>query len=122
MSDTDSFLKNWNTQTRKGLLEMLILRSLQASDSYGYELSSEIGRCLEITITDGAMYSALRRLHKIGAVKPYLRDSGMGPARKYYKLTETGRRLYADLDSNWRQTVRNVGALPETGNGEGELP
>lgn len=103
------FLENWLTQSRKGLLELLIIRLLAGGDSYGYELSETARESLGLKISDGTLYAILTRLTKAGAIKPYLRESASGPARKYYRLTADGRTLLLEMEEAWQRTVLSMG-------------
>ncbi|MBI1392307.1 MAG: PadR family transcriptional regulator [Alphaproteobacteria bacterium] len=102
------FLENWLTQSRKGLFELLIIRLLAGGDSYGYELSETARTALGLNISDGTLYAILTRLTKAGAIKPYLRESASGPARKYYRLTAEGRTLLLEMEDAWRRTVLSM--------------
>ncbi len=103
------FLENWLTQSRKGLLELLIIRLLTSGDSYGYELSETARKSLGLKISDGTLYAILTRLAKIGAIESYLRESASGPARKYYRLTSEGRLLHRRMEEAWVRTIEFMG-------------
>ena len=105
----EKFLENWSTQSRKGALELLILRLLAQGDSYGYELSETARSSLGLKISDGTLYAILTRLAKVNAIEPYLRETSSGPARKYYKLTRAGSILLLRMEEAWIRTVESVG-------------
>lgn len=83
----------------KGQLSFLILNCLLERDFYGLDFISEIynrsnGR---INLKKPSVYSNLTRMEKQGYVSSYLQSSDLGPNRKYYSITESGRRFYSDL-------------------------
>jgi DNA-binding PadR family transcriptional regulator len=66
-----------------------ILRILSREDAYGYDLWKKIGK----TMTRAAIYQHLNDLSKRGAVTSYRKDG-----RKYFKITERGRRALVAMD------------------------
>jgi len=72
---------------------------LTGGDRYGYELTDAISK--EMEIASGTLYLVLRRLKEENLVTTYLRESENGPARKYYHLTEEGRKNQRELKDEW---------------------
>ena len=102
-----------NIQFKKGVLEICVLSVLAHKDCYGYELVNEISK--RIDISEGTIYPLLRRLKDEGLVTTYLRESGEGPSRKYYRLTEPGRDKEQSQRDEWMQFAASVNALLEGG-------
>jgi PadR family transcriptional regulator PadR len=75
-------------------------------DYYGYELVHTISE--NIDIAEGTIYPLLRRLTKEGYFTTYLRESGEGPSRKYYQITEKGLTYKEQLLTEWNQFVSSV--------------
>jgi PadR family transcriptional regulator, regulatory protein PadR len=100
-----------NIQFKKGVLEICVLSVLAYKDCYGYELVNEISK--RIDISEGTIYPLLRRLKDEGLVTTYLQESGEGPPRKYYRLTETGRVKEQEQRDEWMQFAASVSALLE---------
>ncbi len=96
-----------NIQLKKGALELCVLSILDKKDCYGYELVSDISE--NITISEGTIYPLLRRLKKDGFVTTYLQESQEGPPRKYYKLTDEGKKAREELKKEWVMFVEVVG-------------
>jgi PadR family transcriptional regulator, regulatory protein PadR len=92
-------MSTMNIQLKKGVLELCVLAVLDTKDCYGYELVSEISKNIEIS--DGTIYPILRRLTQEGYFTTYLQESQEGPPRKYYSLTELGKRMKAQLTHEW---------------------
>lgn len=100
-----------NAQYKKGALEICVLSQLVGEDRYGYELTENISRTM--TIAGGTLYPILRKLKEDELVTTYLVDSGSGPARKYYRLTEKGRRRQVELKKEWEAFTHAVQSLIE---------
>jgi len=102
-----------NIQFKKGVLELCALTLLAKKDRYGYELVNEISR--NISISEGTIYPLLRRLKNDGYVTTYLEESKEGAARKYYKLTDTGKKMEKELREEWLTFVKKVNIFLEGG-------
>lgn len=83
-----------NSQYKKGVLELCVLSMLRHRDRYGYEVSEQLARVVDIA--DGTVYPILRKLKADGMVTTYLQEESGGPPRKYYRLTELGRETFED--------------------------
>ncbi len=95
-----------NIQFKKGVLELLVLSLLSKKDFYGYELVSTISG--QIHISEGTIYPLLKRLKEQGYFKTYLEESTGGPSRKYYTLTELGKREKESLEAEWDDFAARV--------------
>ena len=100
-----------NIQFKKGVLELCVLSMLVHKDCYGYELVYEISK--RIDISEGTIYPLLRRLKEEGLMSTYLQESGEGPPRKYYALTDQGRQKERELRDEWLNFTVSVGKLLE---------
>lgn len=98
-----------NSQLKRGALEMCVLCLLRAHDRYGYELTDAISK--ELDVAAGTLYLILKRLKADGQVDTYLVESSDGPARKYYRLTDTGRATAESSLAEWRSFVQKVDRL-----------
>lgn len=98
-----------NVQFKKGVLELCVLAVLEEKDCYGYELVHTISE--NIHISEGTIYPLMRRLSQEGYFTTYLKESSGGPPRKYYRLTDVGRKELDRQRSEWlefMQGVRNI--------------
>lgn len=95
-----------NIQFKKGVLELCVLALLERKNMYGYELINEISKKIEIS--EGTIYPLLRRLRKEGYVTTYLEESKEGAPRKYYKLTNSGKKIGNDLKKEWAGFIEKV--------------
>jgi PadR family transcriptional regulator PadR len=107
-----------NIQFKKGILEICVLAVLAQKDCYGYELGSEISK--RIDISEGTIYPLLHRLKDVGHVTTYLQESAGGPPRKYYRLTESGRKEEHEQKEEWMRFAASVNALLEGKNDAAE--
>lgn len=97
-------MTTFERELKRGTLEMLLLHLLQAGPSYGYEL---VGRLRDVRgggfdLKEGTLYPVLYRLESNGWVRPEWRHPDRGVPRKYYALTDAGRRHAGSLVDNWR--------------------
>ncbi len=87
-------------QLKKGALELCVLALLSKQDSYAYEIASRLSD--SIGMGEGTIYPLMRRLQSDRLVETYLIESPAGPPRKYYKLTEGGRKSFASQQAAWK--------------------
>lgn len=95
-----------NTQFKKGVLEMCVLSLIHQKDRYGYEIVERISHHIEVT--EGTIYPLLRRLVNESYVTTYLSESSVGPTRKYYRISKTGKKRYEESRRDWIAFVKNV--------------
>lgn len=109
------FFDNWTVQVRKGLLELCILSALAERERYGYELVKTLVDVPGLGVTEGTLYPILSRLRVQGVVSARLEESSEGPARKYYTLTEEGRKTMAMMHDYLDALIAGGGILREKG-------
>lgn len=100
-----------NTQFKKGVLELCALTLLLNEDKYGYELADMLGK--KMTVSEGAVYPMLKRLQNDGYFDTYLKESPNGPARKYYRITVSGRHRQQLLQKQWIEFTNQVNSFFE---------
>ena len=98
-----------NIQFKKGVLELCVLSILKEKNCYGYELVKEILEVMEIS--EGTIYPLLRRLKKDNLVTTYLKESSEGPPRKYYQLTEEGKKNQSELIHEWKLFQNSINSI-----------
>ena len=94
------------TQLKKGVLSLCVLALLARGDSYAYEIASRLAEGVDMG--EGTIYPLMRRLQSDGLVETYLVESSAGPSRKYYRLTDAGRRALQTQTAEWRAFVAAV--------------
>jgi DNA-binding PadR family transcriptional regulator len=87
----------------RGHTDTIILAQLMVNDSYGYEINKAIQQKSEYSyeFKEATLYTAFRRLEQAGYISYYWGDETTGARRKYYKITENGRRMYLNLMQEW---------------------
>lgn len=98
-----------NTQFKKGVLELIVLRSVNKKDMYGYELVSEVSKVIDVN--EGTIYPLLKRLTNEKYFDTYLVESSEGPPRKYYHLTTLGAEYENELFKDWIEFCAQVNAF-----------
>ena len=98
-------------QWLRGVLELCVLGLLAKGESYGYELTQSLERAGLGQIQGGTLYPVLLRLQRTGLVSTSLREGGSGPARKYYRLTESGEATLRKAATDWDAFATGVGAI-----------
>ena len=101
----------------RGHIDTIILRSLYDGDKYGYEIISEIERKSGgmYSLKQPTLYSALKRLGKSEYVKSYNGEFSNGGQRKYFTLTEAGRRVIEKNLSEWEYSRTIIDSLISDG-------
>jgi PadR family transcriptional regulator PadR len=103
----------WQSQLRKGAAELVVLATLARGRAYGLELLATINAPGAL-VTEGGLYPLLARLEKSGRiVAEWELPEGGGNPRKYYRLTDDGRRLLAAMRARWVDFRRTMTILVE---------
>jgi PadR family transcriptional regulator PadR len=97
----DRFFDNWSTQLRKGMLELCILNAIDGSRLYGYDIVRRLREIEALVVSEGTVYPILSRLRREGFLESTLEESGEGPARKYYTVSDKGRRILDRMNDCW---------------------
>src|SRR5690606_4206483 len=98
----------------KGLLDIIVLRVLETEDGYGYEILRRLRSAGFDDIGDASVYGTLRRLYRSGHLSTYVQPSESGPHRKYYALTEPGRKHLRQMREAWEDVGAKMRDLFET--------
>ena len=96
----------------QGSMAMLLMRLLETKDMYGYEmieaLRDKSNNLFELKA--GTLYPLLHSLESKGYVTSY-EDASSGKKRKYYQLTDAGKKQTAQKKAEWmtyQSAVTNV--------------
>ena len=91
-----------------GLVSLVLLAVLERSpeDLYGYEIAKRLQKAYEgePLFKEGTVYPVLRALSASGLLTSRIVPSYAGPPRRYYRITDEGRRTLRDWSRIWRQT------------------
>jgi PadR family transcriptional regulator PadR len=86
-----------------GSTTMLILKLLDDSDMYGYQMIEELEKRSDnvFTLKAGTLYPILHSLEQQGIVESYDKLSDSDRVRKYYRITQKGREFFHEKKSEW---------------------
>src|SRR6266542_4292809 len=98
----------WETQARKGVLELCVLLLLRRGELYGYDLAKALASTHKVAVVEGTIYPILARLKADGLVRTRLEESPNGPPRKYYNLTSSGRDAAGQMLGHWQTLSKAV--------------
>lgn len=82
------------------MFDLLVLSVIAESDTYGYQISQIIKRAANTK--DSTLYPVLRRLQEQHFLETYDQQY-QGRNRKYYTITEEGRRCQEELAREWER-------------------
>jgi PadR family transcriptional regulator PadR len=92
-----------DAQMKRGMVEVCILSLLTRSDSYGYQLIKDVEPIM--TLSESTLYPVLRRLEGAGCLTVYSVEHN-SRLRKYYAITDEGRKRIADFMEEWADVKR----------------
>ena len=101
----------WVTQLRRGLIELCVLGALAEREAYGYEIVERLGTIAGLEVTESTIYPILARLARDRCLLTRTAASPHGPARRYYRLSEAGRRRLETMTTHWQAIQRSVNQL-----------
>jgi len=87
----------------RGHTDTIILAHLLKGDSYGYEINKSIMEKTDnkYELKEATLYTAFRRLEQAGCITSYWGDETTGARRRYYSITDIGRRVYENNKRDW---------------------
>jgi len=102
---------NWSAQLRKGSLDLAILACLWKKPLYGLEVLRSLSNGSDLTVAEGTLYPILNRLRVEGLLESEWVESGSGHPRKYYRLTESGRKRIREMARGWIEFSDKLNAI-----------
>lgn len=97
----------------RGHTEAIILAHLLEQDSYGYQINKDIMKKTNnmYELKEATLYSAFRRLEQSGYIRTYWGDETVGARRRYYSITEEGRKAYETYKKDWDDAKNTIDRL-----------
>ena len=97
----------------RGYTDTILLARLAQGDSYGYLINKRIGEISqgEVELKEATLYTAFRRLEKDGCISSYWGDETTGARRRYYRLTQEGKRRLIEERDAWQSTRQMLDML-----------
>jgi len=101
----NSVVGSYVDQLLRGVVEPLILRIISELPSHGYHIAKELERRSAgyFCLTASTVYTALRRLEADGLVSSTWQIVSAAPRRRYYELTDEGRRILSERLRGWER-------------------
>jgi len=107
----DMTVDNTESQMRKGLLELCILGIIhKEKEAYQSDILEQLKQA-KLVVLEGTIYPLLTRLKNAGMLDYRWEESQSGPPRKYYSLTKSGLKFYAELRTTWEDLSNAVNHL-----------
>jgi PadR family transcriptional regulator, regulatory protein PadR len=111
--------RNPLTELRRGVLEHCVLAVVRREESYAFDIVRQLAAAGELLTSEGTIYPLLSRLRRDQLVTTTWRESDAGPPRRYYQITDAGRRALDVFAGDWARFRRAVDAvLGTTGRGD----
>jgi PadR family transcriptional regulator PadR len=105
--DKNMDLENAKAQMRKGVLEMCVLAVIAGRETYPPEIIEKL-EGTNLLVKEGTLYPLLIRLKNDGLVDYIWREGVKGPPRKYFTITEDGKKFLEELAGSWQDLVDAV--------------
>jgi PadR family transcriptional regulator, regulatory protein PadR len=92
---------------------IIVLSILNESENYGYQLIKRVKELSdeEINWTDGMLYPVLHRIESKGFIKSIWKLSATGRKRKYYTITEKGKKELKNEKNQWNTVNNTLGKI-----------
>lgn len=102
-----------SSDTLRGHTDTIILTQLMRGDNYGYEINKTIRQRTggQYDFKEATLYTAFKRLEQNGLISSYWGEDGPGARRRYYAITDEGRRHWAEGRQEWENTRALLDAL-----------
>lgn len=104
-------LERWETQLRKGSVGLAVLACLWSGPAYGLEILKRLNEGGGLIVPEGTIYPLLNRLKAAGLLSSQWVEAEAGHPRKYYSLTERGRRQARAMSEAWRSFAAGLDEL-----------
>lgn len=91
-----------DVQLKRGLLDVSVLAAIKNADSYGYKIIKDLKPYVELS--ESTLYTILKRLEAAEMLTVRTAEHG-GRLRKYYHITERGRKRIEDFKADWQEIM-----------------
>lgn len=93
-----------------GSTTMLILKLLSIEDMYGYQMIEQLEMRSEnvFTLKAGTLYPLLHKLEQQGILTAYEEQAENQKKRKYYSLTQLGKKVLDEQQKEWKTYASGV--------------
>jgi PadR family transcriptional regulator PadR len=115
MVDQDALTKKFQKEMNAGIASLVLLSVMGQAEEpmYGYQVAKLLEDNSQETpmMKQGALYPVLRSMEGNGLLESNVEPSVSGPPRRYYHITEAGRKTLQIWEQHWGQTrtfVENI--------------
>ncbi len=97
----------------RGAGPVAVLKLLQRGEQYGYQLVEALSRKSNGVLAMGqsTLYPLLYNLEAKGLIEGVWREADSGRDRKYYRLTDKGRKRLAEDSKQWQALTEAMSGL-----------
>jgi PadR family transcriptional regulator PadR len=106
-------MNRWESQLRKGVVELAVLASIGRGETYGYRIVDQLQKLEGLELTESTVYPVLTRLARDRLLAVRTEVSPAGPTRRYYRLTAQGETRLRQLAKGWRTVSQSLDTLIE---------
>ena len=98
-----------NSQFKKGVIELIVLRLFTQKKLSTFEVLEQLRDPLEVN--ENTVYPVIRRLQSEGYLDVEKNELPVGAPRKYFFATDKGNQYVNELQKDWRLFVSTVDQL-----------
>ena len=103
---------NMKSQMRKGILDYCILLILNRRRAYANDIIQLLQEA-HLIVVEGTLYPLLTRLKNMDLLNYQWIESNQGPPRKYYELTQEGKKFLIGMEQAWNEVEETINHLKE---------
>lgn len=105
--------RKFQKELNAGTIALVLLGILdQATELlYGYQIAKQLeadSSAEGAVVKQGSIYPVLRSLERYALLESHVEPSSSGPPRRYYRITEAGRRRLREWVDIWQQNKEFV--------------
>lgn len=102
-----------NKELLKGNTEMIVLKLLLEEDLYGYMMIKRLEEKSKniFNLKEGTLYPILHNLEKEQFIESYWDESISARKRKYYKITNKGKKTLIKKKKEWDTYIEGINNL-----------
>jgi PadR family transcriptional regulator, regulatory protein PadR len=119
LDEINEAIKKFQKELNGGTASLVLLAVLNKASHpmYGYQIAKLIeNQTKDVDIMkQGALYPVLRSLEATGLLKSEVEPSVSGPPRRYYQITDAGKKTLGKWLEIWQQTRQLVDATVKGG-------
>ncbi|MCF7923628.1 MAG: PadR family transcriptional regulator [Candidatus Izimaplasma sp.] len=101
----------------RGHTDTILLSILLRGDSYGYRINKtlEDESDRRFFLNEATLYTTFKRMQKDGYIESYWKSETSAPPRKYYSITEKGKKHLKNNIKEWEDAAQIIKHFIENG-------